>query len=77
MAVHITRNFARYRLRDPKDFEKLRIKDVGRKGHTKFILGKVKGRNEWKIQAILISIADYKKGMRVRMNKGRPIIVKM
>ncbi len=43
--VHITKNYKRTRVKSPKKFDKrsIRTKDVGRKGHTKIIVGCPKG----------------------------------
>lgn len=61
--VHLTKNYARYRLIDPKKFiaGSLRTHDIGRKGHTKRIAGRLKSTGRWTTQAILILRDDYRK----------------
>lgn len=44
--VHLTKRYRRIRVKSPSKFDKrsLRIKDVGRKGYTKIIVGCPKGK---------------------------------
>jgi hypothetical protein len=44
--VHITKNYKRTRVKDPKKFDKrsFRTKDVGRPGHHKIIVACPKGK---------------------------------
>ncbi|MBA7623842.1 hypothetical protein ES703_31241 [subsurface metagenome] len=48
--VHLTKRYKRTRIKDPKKFDKrsLRIKDVGRKGFTKIIVGCPRGKYDSK-----------------------------
>ena len=71
----MTKKYARHRIEDPSHFDKLRTKDIGRKGHTKIILGRVKGTNTWKPQSVLVTREDYAKGERVTLQHGRPKII--
>lgn len=66
--VHLTKNYARYRLIDPGKFVpgSLRTHDIGRKGHTKRIAGRLRSTGKWATQAILIAREDYRKGMRLK-----------
>jgi hypothetical protein len=75
--VELTENFARYRIRSPKDFVEgsFRTDDIGRKGHSKRIAGRLKGTNKWATQSILIDRSDFAKGTRVRNRMGRPVIL--
>lgn len=75
---HFTKRYARYRIRDPKRFKKssFRAHDIGRKGHSKRIAGKLKKTGKWATQAILVTRKDYKKGVRVVKKRGRAIIRK-
>src|SRR3990172_8321490 len=70
--VHLTENYARYRLREPNEFVKssLRTHDIGRKGHAKRIAGKLKRSGKWETQAVLIARQDYAKGLRLT-KKGK------
>jgi hypothetical protein len=74
--VHLTKRYARYRIKNPSQFKKstLRTHDIGRSGHSKRIAGKLKKNNRWVTQSILIARKDYKKGTRVKLKNGRPII---
>lgn len=53
--VHYTEKYARYRQKNPSLFQKgsFRIIDVGRPGHTKLIIGKLKGKTTTTVQSIL------------------------
>jgi hypothetical protein len=66
--LHLTKDYARYRIRDPGDFipGSFRTQDIGRKGHTKRIAGRLKRSGKWATQAILIDINDYMAGMRLK-----------
>ena len=66
--VHLTKNYARYRLVNPEKFVRgsLRTHDVGRKGHTKRIAGRLKTSGKWETQAILIARKDYDRGKRFK-----------
>jgi len=66
--VHLTKRYARYRLKSPSKFRKGTFKtlDVGRKGHTKIIIGRPRGKETTEAQAILISRKDYDNGMRLK-----------
>ena len=74
---HFTGRYARYRIRSPKRFisSSFRTHDIGRKGHTKRIAGRLKSIGNWATQAMLILKGDYNKGYRVRMVSGRPKVV--
>lgn len=54
---HITKQYERWRIREPSEFRKgsFRTHDIGRKGWSKRIAGRLKKGNEWATQAILIS----------------------
>ena len=75
---HMTKRYARYRIRNPNDFDKstLRTQDIGQEGHSKRIAGKNKVTGKYETQAILINRKDFEKGTRVRLKKGRPFIYK-
>jgi hypothetical protein len=53
--VHYTARYARYRQKNPSLFEKnsFRIIDPGRPGHTKLIVGRLKGKTTTTVQSIL------------------------
>lgn len=53
--IRKTKNYTRIRIEDPKHFKKrsFRIIDPGRKGHTKLIIGRLKGSNKTRVQALL------------------------
>ena len=55
--VHITERFERHRIRDPNDFIEgsFRTHDIGKKGFSKRIAGRLKGTGEWATQSLLIS----------------------
>lgn len=73
--VHLTKNYARYRILDPRRFvkESLRTQPIGKHG-TKRIAGELKSTDKYATQAILIPRQRYEKGERVKMKNGRPII---
>jgi hypothetical protein len=58
--IHATERYIRVRVRDPKDFipGSFRTHDIGRKGHSKRIAGRLKSTGEWETQAWLISRKD-------------------
>lgn len=66
--VHLTKRYARYRIKSPSKFQKGTFKtiDVGRIGHTKIIIGRPKGQETTEAQAVLISIKDYEHGIRLK-----------
>ena len=72
---HFTKKYVRYRVRNPKSFRKdsFRTLDVGRKGHSKVIIGKTKS-GKVKTQSILLSRKDYDNGQRVDMSDNTPKI---
>jgi len=57
---HFTDKFERWRIREPSEFIKgsFRTHDIGRKGFSKRIAGKLKKSGKWATQAILISRAE-------------------
>ena len=69
-------NQFRLRIRNPKLFQKksIRTVDVGDKGGLKVITGKLKGRKTTTIQALRLSINDFKqvgKKLRPVTNRGK------
>ena len=78
LGVRKTTRYVRYRLRQPSSFKSgsFRTHDIGRKGHSKRIAGKLKRSGKWATQAILIAKKDYNKGARVKVKSGRALIVK-
>lgn len=59
-----TENLFRYRVRDPADFEKFRVKELG-KG-VKITVGKIKGSQRWEIQNYLFEKESFKTREQVR-----------
>ncbi len=68
--THLTKKYLRVRVKNPKKFDRrsFRIKDVGRKGFTKIIIGCPKGKYDakkkkckvgTKTQAILLNRKDF------------------
>ena len=53
--VHKTTRYERIRIRDPRRFAEFRIKDIGRKGYSKIIVGRLRNTRRWVTQAVLIS----------------------
>ena len=55
----ITKEFARFRQRDPGEFDKdsFRSKDVGK--HTRLVLGQEKSSGEFKVQSVLVKRKGY------------------
>lgn len=55
--VHKTRRFDRLRVREPSVFIKgsFRTHDIGRKGFSKRIAGRLKSTGRWATQSILVS----------------------
>ena len=58
------KNIWRYRVRDPADFEKFRVKELG-KG-VKITLGKLKHSDRWEIQNYMFEKATFKTREEVR-----------
>jgi hypothetical protein len=54
----------RYRVRDPADFEKFRVKELG-KG-VKITVGKIKNSDRWEIQNYLFEKESFKTREQVR-----------
>jgi len=52
--------YIRIRVRNPSQFKKasFRTHDIGRKGHSKRIAGKLKKSGKWATQAFLVSKSD-------------------
>lgn len=73
--VHLTKRYARYRIKEPNRFKRgsLRTQPLGTHG-TKRIAGKLKSNNKYETQAILIPRKRYKAGERVKIVHGRPNI---
>lgn len=65
--VEVKGKHVRVRLKNPKDFELLRIHDVGERGHSKRIAGISKKTGKWGTQAWLFPIVD------VRMKRPKTI----
>jgi len=59
--VHFTEEYARLRIKEPKLFKKtsFRTHDIGRRGHTKRIAGRLKSTGKWETQAMLIPREEY------------------
>ena len=74
--VHLTKHYARYRIRNPTTFQpySFRTLDIGRKGHSKAVIGRLKGKTSATIQAILIKRKDYARGLRVKLHNGKALI---
>ena len=55
--VHVTERFERHRIRDPNDFIEgsFRTHDIGKRGFSKRIAGRLKSTGEWATQSLLIS----------------------
>ena len=58
--IDVTPRYYRARLRNPREFTKLRIKDIGRSGHTKLIVGRPKGMTATRTQSVLIPRGDVR-----------------
>lgn len=73
--VHLTTRFARYRVLSPRLFVtgSLRTQDVGRKGHSKRIAGRLKKSGKWATQSFLVSRKDYDKGLRYSLTKKKVV----
>lgn len=63
---HSRSMYHRIRVADPKKFVKgsFRTHDIGRKGHSKRIGGKLKSTGKWATQAYLITKEDWASGYR-------------
>lgn len=74
--VHLTEKFARYRQRSPSDFVEgsFRTQHLGSHGVER-IAGRLKS-DGWATQAFLIPRKAYEKGERVKVVRGRPVLVK-
>jgi len=58
VTIDISPSFIHVRVRNPHLFSKFRTKDVGRPGHTKIIVGKLRTGN-WTVQKYLLSRKDF------------------
>lgn len=56
MTIDITKNYIRYRIRNPKLFisGSLRTMDIGKPGYHKMIRGVLKRSNKWATQSIIV-----------------------
>ena len=72
--VHLTGNYARYRIRTPSRFDKssFRTLPAGKwaKGKAKEIRGPLKKSGKWHTQAVLLNRTAYDKGYRVSHKRG-------
>jgi len=59
--VHMTGQYARIRVREPGSFipGSFRTHDVGRKGHTKRIAGRLESTGDWATQSWLIPKKEF------------------
>ena len=75
---HLTKRFARYRIKSPSLFIKssFRTQDIGKPDHSLRIAGRLKKTGNWATQAVLISRKDYSRGVRVKKRYGKVVIVK-
>ena len=57
MAIEITKRYERYRIRHPREFIKrsFRTHDIGKRGYSKRIAGRLKSTRKWATQSLLIS----------------------
>jgi hypothetical protein len=62
--IEETENLFRYRVRDPADFEKFRVKELG-KG-VKITVGRIKGSQRWEIQNYMFEKESFKTHEQVR-----------
>lgn len=75
--IDVSKDYARVRLKDPKLFEKgsFRTVDVGKKGRTKIVVGRLKGRRTTTRQSILIPRDEFSedrvKNFKLRGNQVR------
>jgi len=61
VTVHSRGKYVRFRVREPTAFKTgtLRTHDVGRKGHSKRIAGRLKTSGKWATQAFLVAKRDF------------------
>jgi hypothetical protein len=69
--VHLTKNYARYRQINPSKFiaGSFRTQELGLRGHTKRIAGRLKKTGKWATQSILLKRNDYDHGLRLSKNR--------
>lgn len=58
--IDVSKNFYRARIRNPTGFSKLRWKDVGKPGHTRIIVGRLKGKTTTTTQSVIIPKRDIR-----------------
>lgn len=70
--VHKTRRYERHRIRSPKQFKKgsFRTHDIGRKGYSKRIAGRLKSNDKWATQSLLVSHKESPKMKRELRQKA-------
>jgi hypothetical protein len=66
MAKASRSRYHRIRVCDPKKFKagSFRAHDIGRRGHSKRIAGRLKKSGKWATQAFLVSKTDWASGYR-------------
>lgn len=64
--VHLTKHYARFRMREPNRFihGSFRTQTLGK--NAKRIAGRLKTTGQWKTQAFLIKRGAYEKGFRLK-----------
>jgi len=67
--VDYTANFERRRIRDPNLFAEFKSKDIGRKGFSYIVLGRLKGTNKWVTQSLRIHKMESPK-MKAKLRKN-------
>lgn len=55
--VHMTEKYARFRIKEPGKFKRLRTQTLGE--HVKRVAGQLKSTGNWNTQAILVEKAAY------------------
>jgi hypothetical protein len=71
-SVHLTSNYARFRVRNPWTFTPSSFRTIGIGSNQRFkaVVGHLKtGKRKTKVQTVLIPRSDYAKGWSVQLNK--------
>jgi hypothetical protein len=66
--VHLTKSYARYRVRGPSSFKKESFRTISLKHGLKAVIGVRRNGVSSGVQAILVPKRLYRKGTRIRVN---------
>lgn len=75
---HVTAHYERWRIRSPKAFKagSFRTHDIGRKGYSKRVAGKLNRSGKWATQSLLISHSEPP-AMKAKLREEAAYIARM